>query len=845
MQDSFSTQIEEIIENSQLNFIFQNTDFFARLLFENLNQKSCKETISRYYIQQKMYQQVVELLKKPQSELESYYLGVACFHLQMHSEAMNALLSTAKNDKLRVFLRNCEFKEIENVLLEARFREEESRNDLYVGQSLFSPTKKTTEKNEVKSAKESLSFDKKNQKSFKSKILDDEKLKKTPKTEKLKVENSRKMKTKKLIYRNEEFASECVANGAYGFFYLGMTFEQDSKLEQAALCYRNSYRLDNRIYYSYIKFVETIAKIEFENSFSQKGKTDGHFLFFPKNMRDASKLKLKSKTAGSVKLMNYLLQTNENQLLCKRVALPSSNSPDRKKRGKKTKPSLAYLTMDSSIKNTNPFGTTFPNPNCDKILQGSFQKKENQNLLKSVPSSRTEVYSGVETKLTNNKIITGSNFVENEITALKSSQVLISGIHCESKRLSRFESIQTMPDKSTHLRQKENNEFCNEPDHLHNSPKLENINDPILHIYPITKSKTVKTKNTSPNISEILLFLRSLKEGIVHFSFNEYPQAIQAFESYNAPDPTVLEIKCSFALVVSGRCFINMMKYEQASKIFELAVQVNPNVTDGLEYYSSCLWYTKDIAQLLDLERKTSQNFKSNCVNSVIHGNFCSAVKKTDDAIVSFKSAVKHNPSDSYALCLLGHELVFLEDYKSAKECYFKALETDSQQFNAYWGLGNIYLQIDDSQSALVYFYNALAVNPHCALIYSYIGVAHLNLNSSKKALENFEKSEQLIPDSTMNLYHISLAYFKMGDFNRAAIGLQNLLQGVKNEPKLFVLLGKVYQKLGRIQDAHECFAKAINLDPRDSQGKIRELFEMINTGENLEESKYLFGSPL
>ena len=80
-----------------------------------------------------------------------------------------------------------------------------------------------------------------------------------------------------------------------------------------------------------------------------------------------------------------------------------------------------------------------------------------------------------------------------------------------------------------------------------------------------------------------------------------------------------------------------------------------------------------------------------------------------------------------------------------------------------------------------------------------------------------------------MNTYYKSVAYFKLCEYSLGAQLLEKLAATVKNEPKIFVLLGKIYHALGRFEDVNDCFNKAIHLNPRDSQGKIRELLELLN----------------
>ncbi len=76
-----------------------------------------------------------------------------------------------------------------------------------------------------------------------------------------------------------------------------------------------------------------------------------------------------------------------------------------------------------------------------------------------------------------------------------------------------------------------------------------------------------------------------------------------------------------------------------------------------------------------------------------ILGNCYSLQKENEEALKFFGKAIELNNYFAYAHTLSGHEFLENEDFESAKKCYHEALKADERHYNAYFGLGNIYLK--------------------------------------------------------------------------------------------------------------------------------------------------------
>ena len=120
------------------------------------------------------------------------------------------------------------------------------------------------------------------------------------------------------------------------------------------------------------------------------------------------------------------------------------------------------------------------------------------------------------------------------------------------------------------------------------------------------------------------------------------------------------------------------------------------------------------------------------------------------------------DPSVSYVHCLLGHELLLIEEYENAKNSYQQAININKTEFYGYWGLGNVYLKKDENEKAQEYFQLALQLNPSCSTILTYIGITYNNTDKYDVALKFFEQAESLDSKNLINSYHKATSLFHL-----------------------------------------------------------------------------------
>lgn len=91
-----------------------------------------------------------------------------------------------------------------------------------------------------------------------------------------------------------------------------------------------------------------------------------------------------------------------------------------------------------------------------------------------------------------------------------------------------------------------------------------------------------------------------------------------------------------------------------------------------------------------------------------IKGNILSAIGRHEDAIVSFRNAIKHDPLNSEAYSNLGNLFQDLARYEEAVDCYEKAIQIQPDTHFFYINLGNALLNLRLFEGAVSAFDSAV-----------------------------------------------------------------------------------------------------------------------------------------
>ncbi|GAA6029494.1 hypothetical protein JCM8097_003707 [Rhodosporidiobolus ruineniae] len=283
------------------------------------------------------------------------------------------------------------------------------------------------------------------------------------------------------------------------------------------------------------------------------------------------------------------------------------------------------------------------------------------------------------------------------------------------------------------------------------------------------------------------------------------------------------------ALRVIGRAQFEAGEYEKAEKAFQMARQVAPCSVQSLDLLSTTLWHLRSPTALSFLAQELQTLSPSSAVAWIASGNVFSHLEDHAGALRCFKRAAQVDEGCVYAYVLAGHESVMMEEWEKALGFFREAVRRDTggRCYNAWFGLGNVYLKTGKYTLADYHFRRALEINPTNVTLICCVGTVLEKLGRSREALEMYERACMLQPESALAKFKRVRLMLAFRQFHTAEPDLLSLRILAPSEPNVHYLLGKLYRQLGPARRAEmlQSFAIAQDLEPRMAS-VIREQIE-------------------
>lgn len=141
-----------------------------------------------------------------------------------------------------------------------------------------------------------------------------------------------------------------------------------------------------------------------------------------------------------------------------------------------------------------------------------------------------------------------------------------------------------------------------------------------------------------------------------------------------------------------------------------------------MELYSTVLWHLGDTAALSHLSQHLVSIDRDAPQPWIATGNCFSLQRDHDEAMRCFRRAAQLSPGCPYAWTLCGYEAVAMEEYDRAIAFYRNAIRADSRHYNAWYGLGVVYLNMGKLRHAEHHFRRAAEINPSNSALLCCIG---------------------------------------------------------------------------------------------------------------------------
>ncbi|XP_010526443.1 PREDICTED: cell division cycle protein 27 homolog B isoform X2 [Tarenaya hassleriana] len=344
---------------------------------------------------------------------------------------------------------------------------------------------------------------------------------------------------------------------------------------------------------------------------------------------------------------------------------------------------------------------------------------------------------------------------------------------------------------------------------------------------------TLNVRRITAGASEILSFLKILGEGYRLSCLYRSQEALDMYiklphKHYNT----------GWVLSQVGKAYFELIDYLEAERAFRLARQVSPYCLEGMDIYSTVLYHLKEDMKLSYLAQELMLTDRLAPQSWCAMGNCYSLRKDHDTALKNFQRAVQLNPKFAYAHTLCGHELATLEDFENGMRCYQNALRVDTRHYNAWFGLGMIYLRQEKFEFSEHHFRMAFLINPRSSVIMSYLGTALHALRRNEEAIEIMERAILADKKNPLPMYQKANILVSLERLDEALEVLEELKEYAPCESSVYALMGRIYKRRNMHDKAMLHFGLALDMKPPATDvAAIKAAMEKLHVPDEIEDS--------
>lgn len=210
-----------------------------------------------------------------------------------------------------------------------------------------------------------------------------------------------------------------------------------------------------------------------------------------------------------------------------------------------------------------------------------------------------------------------------------------------------------------------------------------------------------------------------------------------------------------------------------------------------------------------------------------------------DDAIEHYQKAISLNP-DAEWTSMVCHALgTIYADVKGNLEAaistYQAGIILDSNNYELYLALGDVYMASCDVDSAIRTYCDAILLNPDDYRGYSKAGVALWEKDYLEEALVAFHKSVEINPDNAYAQNNLGILYLDgLMNAEEALEYFENSIEVNPNYTLAYFNAGRASQEMGFINDAANYYQMALDLnkitedlDDEDIRTRLHKLFDI------------------
>lgn len=186
----------------------------------------------------------------------------------------------------------------------------------------------------------------------------------------------------------------------------------------------------------------------------------------------------------------------------------------------------------------------------------------------------------------------------------------------------------------------------------------------------------------------------------------------------------------------------------------------------------------------------------------------------------------------------MGHEFMELKNTNSAIQSYRQAVDVNSRDFRAWYGLGQAYEIVKMPIYSLYYYKIAQKLRPYDSRMLVAMGETYEKLNKKLNALKCYQKACNVGDIEGIALWKLAELYEKIGDVENAVSTFlsycsdEELIVDKQSMCKAFIYLGNYYESKGNFDKASHFAYKCLEYD--ETKGEANSLLKTIHNKQSV-----------
>eukprot|EP00850_Spirogloea_muscicola_P021467 SM000250S08725 [mRNA] locus=s250:55409:60519:- [translate_table: standard] len=284
------------------------------------------------------------------------------------------------------------------------------------------------------------------------------------------------------------------------------------------------------------------------------------------------------------------------------------------------------------------------------------------------------------------------------------------------------------------------------------------------------RSRSSDVRNLEGRL-KLLELVRNLVSAFRSLCMFRCQEALDAFSQLPAE-----QYATGWVLSQVGRAYFEAAEYAEAERAFAWSRTVCPHQVEGLDIFSTVLYHMKKEVELSCLAQEAVTLDRLSPQTWCVLGNCMSLQKEHETALKYFQRALQLDPIFTYAHTLAGHEHVALEDFEEGMSSYRQAIRLDSRHYNAWYGLGTIYMRQEKHEVAEYHLQRALLIHPSSSVLQSCLGMALHALHRSDEALAMLDRAIALDKRNPLPIFQKATIYKRLDLPDQAILHLSTAL---------------------------------------------------------------------